>query len=74
MQKKKLKATLTLREVSVEDLCSDIGMSRSAWYRKVSGGSEFTREEIAQIAMRLNLSEKEVVDIFFDEIVTCAKQ
>ena len=70
MQRNRLKAALTLRGISVDDLCFDIGMSRSAWYRKISGDSEFTREEVARIARRLSLSGEEFITIFFNDDVT----
>ena len=70
MQRNRLKAALTLRGISVDDLCFDIGMSRSAWYRKISGDSEFTREEVARIARRLSLSGEEFITIFFNDAVT----
>ena len=74
MQRNRLKAALSLRGVSVDDLCFDIGMSRSAWYRKVSGDSEFTREEVARIARRLSLTREEFIAVFFDDIVSNERQ
>ena len=48
---------------SISDMCSMLGISRSAFYRKCNGKSEFTHSEIQKIVEFLNLVSP--VDIFF---------
>ncbi len=48
---------------SISDMCDMLGISRSAFYRKCNGKSEFTHSEIQKIVDYLNLDSP--VDIFF---------
>lgn len=49
--------------VTIADLCQELGISRSALYRKRTGKSEFTQGEIQKIVDVLNLNSP--VPIFF---------
>lgn len=68
MDKLKLEYEMKTRGVSVDELCKAIGISRSAYYRKVSGKSEFTQSEIQKIVDYLGLSSP--MGIFFAEKVS----
>lgn len=68
MNKALLKYTMETQDVSIEELCAFLGISKTAFYRKINGKSEFTRREIEQICQRLNLSSP--VDIFFPKKVS----
>lgn len=68
MDKLKLEYEMKSRGVSVDALCEEIGISRSAYYRKVSGKSEFTQGEIQKIVDYLGLSSP--MGIFFAEKVS----
>ena len=68
MNKALLKYTMDTQNVSVGELCAFIGISKSAYYKKINGKSEFTRGEIVKICQRLNLESP--VDIFFAEKVS----
>ena len=48
---------------SISDMCQMLDISRSAYYRKCNGISEFTQSEIKKIVEYLNLSSP--MDIFF---------
>ena len=48
---------------SISDMCSMLNISRSAFYRKCNGKSEFTMSEIKKIVDFLKLDSP--VDIFF---------
>ena len=48
---------------SISDMCEMLEISRSAFYRKCNGKSEFTLVEIQKIVVYLNLDSP--VDIFF---------
>lgn len=45
------------------EMCVQLGISKSAWYRKINELSQFTRAEIEKIVDILGLSSP--VDIFF---------
>ena len=68
MNKALLKYTMDIHNVSVDELCAFIGISKSAFYKKINGKSEFTRGEIVKICQRLGLESP--VDIFFAEKVS----
>ena len=40
---------------SISDMCEMLGISRSAFYRKCNGKSEFTQSEIQKVVDYLNL-------------------
>lgn len=65
MNKNRLEFEMKERGVSVADLCEAIGISRSAYYRKCNGKSEFTLAEIKAIMRFLNLKEHVTSEIFF---------
>ena len=48
---------------SISDMCEMLEISRSAFYRKCTGKSEFTQSEIKKIVDYLNLDSP--VEIFF---------
>lgn len=68
MDKLKLEYEMKSRGVSVDDLCEAIKISRSAYYRKVNGKSEFTQGEIQAIVDYLGLASP--MGIFFQEKVS----
>lgn len=63
MNKALLEYTMKINGKSIPDMCSALGISRSAFYRKCNGKSEFTHSEIQKIVDYLNLNSP--VDIFF---------
>jgi AcrR family transcriptional regulator len=64
----KLKYEMCIRGVSVSDICKELGISRSAFYRKCNGKSEFTQGEIQRIVDFLGLDTP--VGIFFNAKVS----
>ena len=68
MNKALLRYTMDTQNVSVEELCAYIGISKSAFYKKINGKSEFTRGEIEKICRRLDLASP--VDVFFADKVS----
>lgn len=56
------------QKVSKGDMCKRLGISRSAFYRKCNGLSEFTQSEIQKIAGILEL--KDIAPIFFSKEVS----
>ena len=53
---------------SITDMCLMLGISRSAFYRKCNGKSEFTLSEIQKIVDYLKLDSP--MDIFFTQKVS----
>ena len=68
MDKLRLEYEMKSRGVTVNALCKNVGISKSAFYRKVSGKSEFTQSEIQKIVDLLGLPSPMV--IFFAEKVS----
>ena len=68
MDRYKLEYEMKRRGLTVENLCENIGMSRSAFYRKCRGTSEFTLTEIQKIVENLGLDSP--MGIFFTEKVS----
>ena len=65
-----LKAQMILKDKTVDQLCTALGISRSAWFRKVSGESEFTQGEITGLRFELELDDHQTADIFFNREVS----
>lgn len=63
MDRYKLEYEMKSKGVTVEELCKAIGMSKTAYYRKLKGRTEFTRGEIQKMIDFLNLEDP--MDIFF---------
>ncbi len=65
MDRYKLEYEMKSKGVTIEKLCKDLHISRSAFYRKCRGQSEFTQGEIQNIVDYLGL--KSPMGIFFAE-------
>lgn len=70
MDSKKLKAEMIMHDASVDDICKAAGFGRSAWFRKISGKSEFTQSEILAISQLLDLGQERTLEIFFADVVS----
>ena len=68
MDKAKLMYEMQKRHVTIREMLGVLNMSRSAFYRKCNGISEFTQSEIQKIIDYLNLESP--VGIFFAEKVS----
>ena len=68
MDKARLEYEMKKKAVSVADMCEKLGVSRSAFYRKCNGISEFTLSEIQKIVDILHLETP--MDIFFPNKVS----
>ena len=65
-----LKAQMILKDTSRDQLCTALGISRSAWFRKVGGESQFTQGEIMGLRFELDLDDHETATIFFNREVS----
>jgi hypothetical protein len=70
-----LKARMVMVGIKVPDLLDrlqdrGITMSKSAFYRKLKGSSDFNRKEILAIVEELGIGDQEMLQIFFNEKVS----
>ena len=63
MNKALLEYKMKLNGKNISDMCAMLEISRSAYYRKCNGKSEFTQSEISKIVKYLNLDSP--MEIFF---------
>ena len=70
MNKTELQIAMLREEKSVDDLCAALGISRSSWFRKVGGDSQFTQGEIMALRFELQLTDQQTTRIFFDDKVS----
>lgn len=68
MDKYKLEYEMKKRNISKEELCRSVNISKSSFYRKCNGISEFTQSEIQAIIDYLNIESP--VGIFFTDKVS----
>ena len=68
MDKALLKYEMSKNGITIGDLCKKLGMSRSAFYRKCNGKSDFTQREIQGIVDLLHLESP--MAIFFAKQVS----
>ena len=68
MNKNKLYYHMAQCGIGCQEMCDKLGMSRSAFYRKCNGISEFTQSEIQSIVDILHLDSP--MGIFFAEKVS----
>jgi predicted transcriptional regulator len=68
MDKALLEYEMNKRGVTINNMCTVLGISRSAFYRKCNGISEFTLSEIKKIIDFLEIDSP--MEIFFAEKVS----
>lgn len=68
MDRYKLEYEMKSRGVTIDKMCKDLKISRSAFYRKCRGLSEFTQGEIQKIVDYLGLESP--MGIFFADRVS----
>ena len=61
-----LKAECVRRGLTLDELASKIGVSNTSLYRKMSGKTEFSRNELQAIRDALYLNDAQFLRIFFD--------
>ncbi|HBJ2612331.1 TPA: XRE family transcriptional regulator [Clostridium botulinum] len=60
-----LKSQIILNNKKIPEIAEDLKISKSAFYRKLRGDSEFTRQEISKLITLLNLNIETAMEIFF---------
>lgn len=71
-----VKAKIVFRDMSIDEFIDLVNqelskngfsnMSRSTYYKNLRGEQEFSRSEIQAISKVLDLTDEEILDIFFD--------
>ena len=75
MDRRLLKSKVVLNGFKVDELLGKINqeeyiMDRNRYYRCMRGDDEFDRKEIQAMSEALNLTDAEMLDIFFKEEVS----
>ena len=70
MDIRELKAQMVRKGKTADQLCSVLGISKSAWYRKTGGDTQFTQSEIVGLRRELDLDDHLTARIFFNEEVS----
>jgi hypothetical protein len=70
VNKTELKVRMLRQGKTADDLCAALGISRSAWFRKVAGESMFTQGEISALRYELDLDDHATTLIFFNDDVS----
>lgn len=70
MNRSLLRSEMVLRNISQNEMAQKIGLSRSAFYRKLNGTTEFNRDEIVKIKKILHLNDEKLLAIFFSTEVS----
>lgn len=65
LRSKRIKHALTQKEIAEK-----LGMSTKSYNRKELGVIDFSREEIKNISNVLDLTKMEIIEIFFEDIIT----
>ena len=65
-----IKAKMIEKNKSNKELAFELGISRSAMQRKLSGKTQFSQSELKVLISILQLSKAEILYIFFDDKVS----
>ena len=70
MNTPELKAQMIRKDKSAEQICAALGISKTAWWMKLTGHSQFTQREIIDLRRELSLDDHQTALIFFNEEVS----
>ena len=65
MNKLKLEYEMKMKGITAAEMCNALQISRSAFYRKCNGKTEFTRREIEEIIEILGIDKVEALEGIF---------
>lgn len=66
MNKELLLMKVAEAEITTTSLAELMGLSRNGWYKKLESVGVWTQKDMNNLQMILNLSDKEVMEIWFD--------
>lgn len=69
MNTQELKGLLVSKGYTYSDISNELGISLTAFTRKMNGVTQFKQDEIKNIASILNLSNSQIILIFFNNSV-----
>lgn len=67
---KELRKLFITHDLNVEKVSIEMGVNKSTLYQKLNGKREFTRKEIIKLSSVLELSDADILRIFFSEKVS----
>ena len=67
---KELRKLFITHDLNVEKVSNEMGVNKSTLYQKLNGKREFTRKEIIKLSSVLELSDADILRIFFSEKVS----
>ena len=67
MNRNKLIVKIKEQGKTIQQMAAEVGISLTAMSRKINGKTQFTREEIEKIADLLELTNEELLAIFFSD-------
>ncbi|EIW19964.1 MULTISPECIES: helix-turn-helix domain-containing protein [Pelosinus] len=70
MDSQALKVELLTKRKKAGDISDALGISKSAFYRKLKGETAFTQVEIVKIREILGITNERMIEIFFNEEVS----
>lgn len=62
-----LKAEIARNGLTIPTLAEKVGMNKKTLYGKIKGVSSFNLNEVSKIVDALNLTDEEMLEIFFDK-------
>lgn len=65
MDENRLRAKIVEMGFNIGSFCKATGFVRSTFERKLSGSTEFDRSEIERIVIALDMTDREIMRIFF---------
>lgn len=70
MDSQALRVELLIKGKKARDIAEALGISKSAFYRKLKGTTIFTQVEIVKIREILGITNERMIEIFFNEEVS----
>ena len=64
-KKNEFRAAMARKELSVADVAKELGIDPATLFRKISGQSDFYRNEIEKLCVLLELDAEDTLKIFF---------
>ncbi|MBW9212826.1 MULTISPECIES: helix-turn-helix transcriptional regulator [Terrabacteria group] len=69
MNTQELKGLLVAKGYTYSDISNKLGISLTAFTRKMNGVTQFKQDEIKNISSILNLSDSQIILVFFNNSV-----
>lgn len=70
MNVSELKAEIARCDLSLPKLADLIKIDKKTMYSRIKGETSFKQDEIVKISIALNLTEEQIISIFFTDLVS----